>query len=157
MNRFSEKRLRLIVEAKAGEHGLNPALVWAICIKESSLDQWAVRYEPDWRWLLNPIKWAKRVSITSKTERIAQSCSWGLMQIMGTVARERGLEDDIPCLLDPETGVEFGCRHLVYLLNRYEDALSALAAYNAGNPKSKVGAQYAQDVIRLMGEASKCH
>jgi len=110
-----------------------------------------MRYEPSWRWFLNPVKWARRVLVTSKTERIAQQCSWGLMQIMGTVARERGFEGDLPNLCQPEVGLEFGCRHLVYLTKRFNGAPDVLAAYNAGSPKSEAGRRYASDVIQIMG------
>lgn len=138
------------IEAAATHHGLNPALVMAVCEKESGFDTYAVRYESHWRWFLDPRRWSLRVGTTTKTERILQSCSWGLMQIMGTVARENGFQQDFPRLCSPEVGLMYGCAHLSKLIKKHIVLTDALAAYNAGNPKSKVGRDYAFDVMGLM-------
>ena len=143
------------VEHAAKEHGLAPALVYAICIKESSLDPWAMRYESGWRWWLKPAYWARKVRVTSKTERVAQQCSWGLMQIMGTVARERGFAGDLPNLCDVKVGLDYGCRHVRYLFRRYDDVKQVLSAYNTGRPNTNVGRAYAADVIRIMSDVSR--
>jgi hypothetical protein len=46
----------------------------------------------------------------SPTEEIARSISWGLMQVMGQVAREHGyVEKFLSALCDPEAGLATGC------------------------------------------------
>lgn len=140
------------VEHAAKEHGINPALVYAICIKESALDPWAMRFEAGWRWWLNPTRWARRVGVSARTEQVAQQCSWGLMQIMGTVARERGFAGDLPNLCAPKVGLDYGCRHVKYLFGRYSDVRHVLSAYNTGRPETKVGRAYAADVLKKMSD-----
>ena len=138
------------VDQAAKLYGFNSKLVYAICIKESSMDTWAMRFEPGWRWWLNPGTWAKRVRVTTRTEEIAQQCSWGLMQVMGTVARERGHVGDLPQLCNPKIGLEIGCAHLKYLFARYSDVKHVLSAYNTGRPNTKVGLVYAAEVLDIM-------
>ena len=44
------------------------------------------------------------------TEEIARSISWGLMQVMGQVAREHGFDGRfLSALCDPDAGVSMGC------------------------------------------------
>lgn len=141
-----------LIKKQAEAHGVNPYLVMALCEKESALDTYAMRYEPGWRWFLHPIKWAKRVRTTEKTERVGQSISWGLGQVMGTVARERGFRDDFPRLCLPQVGVMYVCIQLRWLFEQGLDTPTALAAYNAGlgNRSSKVGKAYAAHVLEIM-------
>ena len=45
------------------------------------------------------------------TEARARAFSWGLMQVMGQVAREHGFADaSLASLCDPAVGLEIGCR-----------------------------------------------
>jgi len=147
MNKYQE-----LVEGIARKHGLSKSLVYAICVAESGLDTWAVRFERKWHWFLSVKEWAKIVHITSATERVCQQMSWGLMQIMGSVARERGFSKDLSQLCRPEIGVEYGCRQLDYLLKRHYTTSRALSAYNTGNPDSVKGHEYAEHVMSFMGD-----
>ena len=66
----------------AARYGLDPALVCALIEQESAWDAHAMRYEPGFRALyVAPLRLAP-------SEEIARSISWGLMQVMGQVARE---------------------------------------------------------------------
>jgi soluble lytic murein transglycosylase-like protein len=94
-----------------------------------------VRYEPTYRWLVGD-----KLNM-SLTERHTQMCSWGLMQVMGGTARELGLTGYLSQLCDPETGVQYGCRYLRRLFERYQIWDDAIAAYNAGSPR-RVGPTY---------------
>src|SRR5258708_9578726 len=60
--------------------------------------------------------------------------SWGLMQVMGQVAREFGFaEESLPELCDPATGVDVGCLVLAKRLARARgDVPAALLAWNGG-------------------------
>lgn len=121
--------------------------VIALIIQESDGDPWAVRYEPKWRWFLDIDYWARRVKVTSPTERVCQQMSWGLCQIMGSVARELGHVGDIPMILDPDINIQLCCKKLRELHKRHGTWKKALAAYNAGNPDSKAGQRYARAVM----------
>lgn len=70
----------------------------------------------------------------------AQQASWGLMQVMGAVARERGfIGHYLTQLSEVRINLEIGCRHLAGLIawaGRSVDGQGeidkAVAAYNAG-------------------------
>lgn len=134
----------------ASKYGLNPHVVLAVCEKESGFDTFAVRYERRWRWFLDPRTWARRVRTTTRTEIVLQSCSWGLMQVMGTVAREEGFSGDFPQLCRPQDGLEYGCRKLSELVKKYGVLSDALAAYNTGRRGTAAGKAYAADVLTRM-------
>ena len=119
----------------AAAHGLEPALVCAVIEQESSWNPWAVRYEPGFlsRYVA-PLYTAGKLSAT---EAYTRAMSWGLMQVMGQVAREFGFAaDSLPQLCDPATGVELGCRILAKRMARARgDVPAALLAWNGGtNP-----------------------
>src|SRR5579871_6596982 len=95
----------------ARAHDLDPSLVCAVIEQESAWNPWAMRYEPAF--------FAKYVASlytnnkVSASEAYARGFSWGLMQVMGQVARENGFADRfLSGLCDPATGMEFGCRVL---------------------------------------------
>src|ERR1700739_2568378 len=92
----------------AAEHALDPQLVCAVIEQESAWTPWAVRYEP--AFLTRYVAPLYTAGKLSATEAYTRSMSWGLMQLMGHVAREVGFEDaSLAELCDPATGVEFGC------------------------------------------------
>jgi soluble lytic murein transglycosylase-like protein len=116
----------------ACEHKLEPALVCAIIEQESAWNPWAVRYEPAFlsRYVA-PLYTAGKIGAT---EAYTRAMSWGLMQVMGQVAREFGFEDvSLAELCDAATGIEFGCRILAARMARAKgDASAALLAWNGG-------------------------
>jgi soluble lytic murein transglycosylase-like protein len=116
-------------------HDLEPALVCAVIEQESAWNPWAVRYEPAFlsRYVA-PLYTAGKLSAT---EAYTRAMSWGLMQVMGQVAREFGFAAaSLPELCDPATGVELGCRILAKRMARARgDVPAALLAWNGGaNP-----------------------
>ena len=116
----------------ATEHALDPALVCAVIEQESAWNTWAVRYEPSFlsRYVA-PLYPAGKLSAT---EAYTRAMSWGLMQVMGQVAREFGFQQpSLAELCDPATGIEFGCRILAKRLARSRgDVSAALLAWNGG-------------------------
>lgn len=133
--------------------GLEAKLIKAMVKVESSNDPWAWNPEPKYRYLWNvkegkPFRRLSADEIIKETppkdfptlhgdrdqEFWAQSASWGLMQIMGAVAREHGFAGRyLSQLCDIETGLEYGARHLVQCLKWAQgDIPAALAAYNGG-------------------------
>ena len=116
----------------ASEHALDPALVCAVVEQESAWNPWAVRYEPGFlsRYVA-PLYTAGKLSAT---EAYTRSMSWGLMQVMGQVAREFGFEEpSLAGLCDVASGLEFGCRILAARLTRAKGDVSvALLAWNGG-------------------------
>lgn len=128
---------------------LMEALVWV----ESAGNPWAWNPEPRYRYLWNvrtgtpfrALTEAERASETPPNdfpviagdrdqEWWGQQASWGLVQIMGAVAREHGWRDPyLPSLCDVERNLAVGCKHLKgLLLWAHGDRWVAVRAYNAG-------------------------
>lgn len=134
--------LLLIARAKAAEHKLDAALVCSVIEQESSWNTWAVRFEPGFlKRYVAPMFAAGKLTAT---EAYARSFSWGLMQVMGEVARERGFTgESLAELCDPSTGIELGCRKLAAALAHSNgDVSAALESYNGGSNPS-----YASEVL----------
>lgn len=130
----------LIALAKqiAEKHGLQPALVCAVIEQESSWDPNAMRYEPAFR-----TRYVAPLGLPP-TEEIARSISWGLMQVMGQVAREHGYSGKfLAGLCDPTAGISIGCQVLQSKLSAAAGVVDrALQLWNGGaNP------DYAQQVL----------
>lgn len=92
------------------------------------MNPWAMRFEPGFRWFVG------NVDAMSATERNGQQTSWGLMQVMGAVAREYGFTGWFPKLCDPSLGVHYGAQHLKKFYARYGNWHDTIASYNAGSP-----------------------
>lgn len=120
----------------AEAHALWPEVVCAIVEQESSWNAWALRYEPAFyeKYIAPQVA---RGKITDPTESRARAFSWGLMQVMGQVAREHGFDGaSLAALCDPATGIEVGCRVFAAKLAAAEGNVArALLLWNGGaNP-----------------------
>ncbi len=112
-------------------HDLYPELICAVIEQESSWDPWAIRYEPAFR-----ARYVAPLALPP-TEEIARSISWGLMQVMGQVAREHGYQGKfLSALTDPSTGLAVGCAVLANKIAAAEGNITrALLLWNGGaNP-----------------------
>lgn len=126
---------QLIVLARkaAAAQSLEPALVCAVVEQESAWNPWAMRYEP--------LFFAKYVASLytnnkiSATEAYARGFSWGLMQVMGQVARETGFDGlFLSTLCDPEQGLAIGCKVLRRKIEGMAgDTTRGLLAWNGGS------------------------
>lgn len=126
----------------ANFNGLDPDLVIAIAETESYFDELACRFEANWKYLVNVEGFARGARISQDTERILQMCSWGFMQVMGSVARELGWKGNLLELTRPELGVKFGCLKLKELMKKYNHQDDVIAAYNAGSPRKTDHGRY---------------
>lgn len=130
---MSLTQLQGAARTAAEAHGLDPALVCAVCHHESAnWKPWAARYEPGFYG-----RYVVGIQGISETEKTLRATSFGLMQIMGQVARELGFHGDyLTELLDPVTNLEFGCRKLARCMDRASsDIRAALLLYNGGSDK----------------------
>jgi soluble lytic murein transglycosylase-like protein len=115
----------------ASVHGLDSALVCAVVEEESAWDPHAIRYEPGFR-----ASYVAPLNLPC-TEEIARSISWGLMQVMGQVAREHGFQRPyLSALCESSAGLSFGCIVLAAKLAAAGgDVSRGLALWNGGgNP-----------------------
>lgn len=146
-------RWRELAETMVARHGIDPELVLAIIAQESAGNRWAWRQERGYRYLWNvrrdeafrgvlkkearskvPPAWFHAPPGASRTtEWAGQQSSFGLMQVMGAVAREYGYAGPfLTGLCDPEVGVKYGVHHLVRLRSVVGDGDDLLACYNGG-------------------------
>lgn len=114
----------------------------AIIHVESSWNPWAVRYERQFAYLLEPERFAKTSRISLETEVTLQRCSFGLVQIMGGTARDLGYTGELSRLLDPEINLALGAQLFARLAGDYEKTDDQIAAYNAGSVRRRAGGQY---------------
>jgi hypothetical protein len=117
------------------KNSVDPRLVAAIIETESSWVPWVVRYEPQFLYTVEVDRWAKAHRQSKATEQMLQRTSFGLMQLMGGTARGLGFEGNLTTLLVPELNVEWGCKLMAQLKQRYRDRDDQIAAYNAGAAK----------------------
>lgn len=164
------------VRAAAVRHHLDPAVVLAIVSVESSGHPWAWNPEPRYRYFWDVRAWRPFRSVTPAEiaseyppadfraiagdpdqEWWAQQASWGVMQVMGAVAREAGFRHAyLPELCDPWTGLEYGCTHFAgQLIWSGGDVARALGAYNAGRggADGPAGQAYAARVLARVGRS----
>jgi soluble lytic murein transglycosylase-like protein len=117
-----------LARTAAAQHSLDPALICAIVEQESAWDPHAIRYEPAFR-----TRYVAPLGLPP-TEEVARSISWGLMQVMGQVAREHGFTaKSLAALCDPATGLAIGCAvFAAKLRTSTNNAEHALALWNGG-------------------------
>jgi soluble lytic murein transglycosylase-like protein len=118
-------------KAAAGQ-SLDPALVCSVVEQESAWNPWAMRYEPAFF-----TKYVASLYTNNKvtaSEAYARGFSWGLMQVMGQVAREAGFDAlFLSALCDPEQGLSVGCKILRKKFDTMAgDTTRALLAWNGG-------------------------
>jgi soluble lytic murein transglycosylase-like protein len=129
----------------ADAHALWPELVCAIVEKESAWNPWALRYEPEFYEKYVAPQFA-RGAIADVTESRARAFSWGLMQVMGQVAREHGFKSEsLAFLCDPAMGLEIGCRVFAAKLAAAEGNVThALLLWNGAGNQDYPGAVLAR-------------
>jgi soluble lytic murein transglycosylase-like protein len=125
-----------LARGAASAQSLWPELVCAIVEQESAWDRWALRYEPAFYARYVEPKLSRGV-ISNEGEARARAFSWGLMQVMGQVAREHGFSGaSLGALCDPGTCLAVGCRILAAKIAAAEGNITrALQLWNGGaNP-----------------------
>ncbi len=135
MSRLAPELIRKTIEIKAAEFGIDPDLVEALAATESSFNPKATRYEPNfYKTYILPMLHQNAIT---PDEAIGRATSWGLIQIMGQVAREKRFMGNFEELLEPATGLHWGLKHLKHFIDKYSElGLDyAIASYNAGSPR----------------------
>jgi soluble lytic murein transglycosylase-like protein len=121
---------RPLIEQTAKAHGLDPLVVEAVVLVESSGLAHAYRYEPGY--------WTRYLADQDEYRHLNPrrvSASYGLMQVMYPTARQHGLDPELDpeVLFVPTINLTYGCLHLKSLWLWSQGILAqALAAYNGG-------------------------
>lgn len=150
-------------------------LIEAIVIVESSGNPHAMNPEPRYPYLWDVAKWQpfrdlSRDELASRVpppdfhtlagdrdqEWIGQAMSWGLMQIMGALARELGFRGPyLSELCRVDVNLRLGCLHVGHLLRWANgDERKAIGAYNAGRGgfAGAAGRAYADKVFGIRAQ-----
>lgn len=138
---MNKSEMIALAKVKAAEHGLDPALLCAVCEHESvGWNQYAIRYEPAFfARYIHPAHPDK-----PSTDDMLSAMSFGLGQIMGEVAQELGFVPKFPnwhaALFEPEVNLEYTCRKLKQCMDKSGgDERAALLRYNGGANSSYPG------------------
>ena len=129
-----------------------PGVVAAMVQVEAGGECAAFRPEEGYPWLYDIVRGPIRSAApdvyltpikgeTSRAELWGQRISWGPLQLMGATARELGFRGWFPELCGPK-GIEYGVRYLAKLYLRHGSWDDAIAAYNAGKPRTTPSGQY---------------
>ena len=152
MNKRFEKSVKHYsneISKRAEKYGLEPSLVAAIILVESSGNPYAIRVAPGF-WKRYSNAYHRIIKANNPARRWLKypdvfACSYGLMQIMYGVAVEHGCRVRFPTeLLKPDLNIEFGCRILAKKIKIKKSVEAGVLAYNGGgNPR------YPSKVFRL--------
>lgn len=147
----------LIIEASQ-QTGISPMLLAAVIHQESAGNPFAVRYEPNFFKKYVEDKTRKTMlghvptRCAFETEARLRATSFGLMQIMGQVLRERGFKGEfLTEALDPKTNLKWGSEFLQTLLLKHQDTEAALLRWNGGGNKN-----YGKEVLGHI-DSGACH
>ena len=144
---------RAEIERCAATHKVDPDVIEAMVWQESGSNTFAWNPEPRYRYFWN-VKQGKPFRSVNGAETAAkvppadftsiggdsdqewwgQQASWGLLQIMGAVAREQGFRGVyLVELSQPTLNLDIGCRFFAGLMKWAKgDTWQAVAAYNGG-------------------------
>jgi soluble lytic murein transglycosylase-like protein len=128
--------LVVLAKRQAISFALDPAIVCAVVEQESAWNTFALRFEPAFF-----AKYVASLYTNNKvtaSEAYARGFSWGLMQVMGQVARETGYDAPyLSAICDPQQGLAIGCKVLRKKFDATAgDTTRALLAWNGGaNPQ----------------------
>lgn len=139
-----------IIIANAKLTGISPMLIAAVIHQESWGNIYAVRYEPAFerKYLSKKTKstlegYVPKVC-TLNTEIKLRATSFGCVQLMGQVARERGFKGEfLTELFDPQLNIKLGTEFLQALLLKHESTEKALLRWNGGGDP-----EYGKKVLR---------
>lgn len=135
---------RELIEAKSQELNVDRIILASQIWTESAGVPKAYRYEHLFTWFLHPTRGPlhdSRLSTTANRQNAEhllgsdefnfQSASHGLLQVMGSVARELGYDGTPKDFYDPATNVHFGCLKIKQCLKQANgDMRNALKRYN---------------------------
>lgn len=164
---------RAELERHADAYRLDADVVHAMVLQESGGNPWAWNPEPRYPYFWDvrargPFRRVGEAELKSKQppsdfptlagdrdqEWWAQQASWGLLQIMGALARERGFRGPyLSQLCDPELNLDLGCAIFADLVRwAGGDVWVAVAGYNGGRGgwSSPAAQQHAQKVRELV-------
>ena len=121
-------------------HGVEIQMIASIIQVESGGNEWAFRYEPNYKWTHDTNILQHRWKCSGPTALLVQQCSYGLMQIMGATYLDLGGHEIPTTLFEVENNIDYATRHFKNQLEKYNNnVMDSYAAYNAGIAKKIKG------------------
>ena len=114
-----KRELTDIASGAAKFYDLDRALVCALCEVESDWNPWMIRLKPS--GLCMKAVYVNENWADAETEQALQQFAFGLMQFKGNIARERDFDGWLTELCDPRVNLEWGCRHLRWMIEHAGD------------------------------------
>lgn len=133
-----------LIRANAAIYGVKPETIACIILQESSGNPWAFETEKNqlmskflWKTAGALIGFVPKVTPWLFTEKVLRSSSFGLMQILGETARERGFDRQyLTELFVPEVNVQWGCLIFSKMLQSVNgDIRAGLLRWNGGGDR----------------------
>ncbi len=128
-------------EFYAKKHDLDFSLVKGIAMAESTnlitgkLDPYAYRFEEKYEFFNNIKGFARMNSISERSEKALQQSSFGLLQIMGSTARDMSFHGNLLQLAeDHGLAIDLSCKFIVFKKKRYKLMRDLISSYNCGTP-----------------------
>ncbi|MES1936704.1 hypothetical protein C27AD_10151 [Salinisphaera hydrothermalis C27AD] len=174
---MQQTSLSVLAQAAAKEHDIPAALILGVIHVESGGNEYSSRFERLYRWCVNVHTMKPFAATTAQakqatapdgfpgtdaphggyfssadTEWVQQKTSWGVMQIMGAVAREHGYTGPLPELCQAHIGIKYGCLHLSRLRDRFfarHGWAGTLDAYNDGTARIERHPDYPDKVAAV--------
>ena len=132
--------LGTIIREAAKKYSLDVQLFASLIIQESSLNQYAYKYED--AFYRNHLHYLTKERMLGRvptipnmdSEKHFRAVSWGYTQILGETARELGFEGQfLTELLNPVVNIEYGAKYFSICLKKHGgDRVKSLLAYNGG-------------------------
>lgn len=130
------EQLRELIRFHSAAFGLDPLMVAAVILQESSGEQYAGRIEQFSKiWLIlfgrkrsEMAGWCPAVGQLPELwdEQCCRASSFGYMQVLGETARVHGFKGQyLWALFEPEINLRYGCAHLSQCLRRARVGFSA--------------------------------
>ena len=150
-----------IIREKCQEYRIEPEFLAALVQTESGGNPFAVRaevkklmkengtvvYDSLWKYYYEPDKFAELLGCSKPTEWVGQAMSYGVAQVMGSVARELGFKGWFSELCSWDLGLEYGCKVIRKKMDKYGDSPDTLyAAYNGGSPRKNNAGMFVNQV-----------
>lgn len=133
---WTREEVERLVEFFASRESIELSFLRALIQTESSWNVFAERAEPGWKYFYNVRDFSELLHSTYDTESRAQARSYGICQIMGSVAREYGFKGWLAQLYCPEVNLKYSCMHIKAKSSRFgDDPATLYASYNAGSPR----------------------
>lgn len=111
-------KIKEAVETFSQKYNIPKKFLYALILTESNFNEYAIRYEPHYRWIVLNKDIGTKLGMSYATFLEVQRFSYGLTQVMGSIFYEHNLYTYPAEFYDVYLNVEHCCIHLSNSINR---------------------------------------